>query len=119
VREALLAVQRRFGEDGAGAVLVGRDIGTVVRPDATFKLFVTATLEERARRRWRELQRRGGGAIYERVLGEMRERDARDQSRAVAPLVPADDAFVLDTTGRDADAAFAVARDHIEQVERR
>jgi CMP/dCMP kinase len=113
VRDALLAFQRRFGEGGPGAVLVGRDIGTVVRPDATHKLFVTASIEERARRRWRELQAKGDGSIYERVLEELRERDARDQSRAVSPLVPADDAFVLDTTARDAEAAFATARDHI------
>lgn len=113
VRQALLAFQRRFGEGGPGAVLAGRDIGTVVRPDASHKIFVTASLEERARRRCKELQAHGTGAIYERVLEELRERDARDRSRAIAPLVPADDAFVIDTTERDVDAAFAIACDFV------
>ncbi len=113
VREALLDLQRRFGEDGQGAVLAGRDIGTVVRPDATHKIFVTASLEERARRRCRELQARGVPSIYERVLEDLRQRDARDRSRAVAPLVPASDAFVIDTTGCDADTAFAIAREYV------
>lgn len=109
VRAALLAFQRSFGEAGSGAVLAGRDIGTVVRPDAARKLFVTASPEERAWRRFEELRRSGARPIYERVLEELRQRDERDRSRAVAPLVKADDAFVLDTTGRDADDAFRVA----------
>jgi cytidylate kinase len=110
VRTALLPFQRRFGETGPGAVLAGRDIGTVVRPDASHKIFVTASTEERARRRCKELQARGVAAIYERVLQELRQRDARDRSRAIAPLVPAKDAFVLDTTEQDIDTAFAIAR---------
>lgn len=110
VRDALLALQRRFGEDGAGAVLAGRDIGTVVRPDAGHKIFVTASPEERARRRCKELRAAGAVAIYERVLADLRQRDARDRSRVVAPLVPARDAFVIDTTDRDVEAAFAIAR---------
>lgn len=105
VRAALLDFQRRFGAE-RGAVLAGRDIGTVVRPDARRKLFVTATPEERARRRFEELRRKGLTVIYERVLEDLRQRDERDRSRAVAPLVPADDAFVLDTTGRDVEDAF-------------
>jgi CMP/dCMP kinase len=113
VRQALLAFQRCFGEDGPGAVLAGRDIGTVVRPDAGRKIFVTASLEERARRRSRELQAKGGPAIYERVLEDLRERDARDRSRAVAPLLPAGDALLIDTTDKDIDAAFAIARAHV------
>lgn len=113
VRQALLALQRRFGQDGPGAVLAGRDIATVVRPDATHKIFVTASLEERARRRCRELQARGVPSIYERVLEDLRQRDARDRSRAVAPLVPASDAFVIDTTGCDADEAFAIACEYV------
>jgi len=113
VREALLALQRRFGEDGPGAVLAGRDVGTVVRPDATCKIFVTASPEERARRRFRELQGRGVAAIYERVLEELHRRDGRDERRAVAPLKPADDAFVLDTTARDVDTALAMASDYV------
>lgn len=113
VREALLAFQRSFGGGGRGAVLVGRDIGTVVRPDAGCKIWVTASLEERARRRCKELQARGVATIYERVLEDLRQRDARDRSRAIAPLVPAHDAFVIDTTKQDVDAAFAIARAHV------
>ena len=113
VREALLAFQRSFGGGGRGAVLVGRDIGTVVRPDAGCKIYVTASLEERARRRCKELQASGVATIYERVLEDLRQRDARDRSRAIAPLVPAHDAFVIDTTKQDVDAAFAIARAHV------
>jgi cytidylate kinase len=113
VRQALLAFQRRFGGSGRGAVLVGRDIGTVVRPDAGCKIYVTASLEERARRRCKELQASGVATIYERVLEDLRQRDARDRSRAIAPLVPAHDAFVIDTTKQDVDAAFAIARAHV------
>ncbi|MDA8230813.1 MAG: (d)CMP kinase [Magnetospirillum sp.] len=112
VRAALLDFQRAFAArppGGSGAVLDGRDIGTVVCPDAPIKLFVTASLEKRAERRVKELRQRGLIAIQETVLAEMRERDTRDSSRSVAPLVPADDAFVLDTTELDADAAFAAA----------
>jgi cytidylate kinase len=113
VREALLVLQRRFGEGGPGAVLAGRDIGTVVRPDATHKVFVTASAEERARRRCKELRASGAAAIYERVLEDLRQRDTRDRSRVVAPLVPASDAFVIDTTDRDAETAFAIACDFV------
>jgi cytidylate kinase len=113
VRQALLGFQRSFGNSGRGAVLVGRDIGTVVRPDARCKIYVTASLEERARRRCKELQARGVPTIYERVLEDLRQRDARDRSRAIAPLVPAHDAFVIDTTKQDVDAAFAIARAHV------
>ncbi len=109
VRQALLAFQRRFGAGRRGAVLAGRDIGTVVRPDAARKIFVTASTEERARRRCKELQAENVPIIYERVLEDLRERDARDQSRAVAPLLPADDAFVIDTTDKDIETAFAIA----------
>jgi CMP/dCMP kinase len=113
VRRALLGFQRQFGRGGPGAVLAGRDIGTVVRPDASHKIFVTARLEERARRRCRELQALGAPAIYEDVLKTLQERDARDRSRAVAPLAPADDAFVIDTTDQDVEAAFEVARAYV------
>ncbi len=109
VRTALLTLQREFGEAGQGAVLVGRDIGTVVRPDATHKIFVTASVEQRAKRRCKQLQERGAAAIYEDVLQELCQRDARDQSRALAPLVPAKDAFVLDTTDQTIETAFAEA----------
>jgi cytidylate kinase len=109
VRETLLAFQRRFGSDGKGAVLVGRDIGTVVRPDASHKIFVTASVERRAQRRCKQLQDHGVAAIYERVLEELCQRDARDRSRAVAPLVPAEDAFILDTTDHSIEVAFETA----------
>jgi CMP/dCMP kinase len=114
VRAALLPFQRRFAATAPGAVLAGRDVGTVVCPDATFKLFVTANDGERARRRFEELQRRGERPIYAAVLEELRERDRRDADREVAPMRVAFDAWVLDTTSLDADAAFEAARRHIE-----
>jgi cytidylate kinase len=107
VRAALLAFQRRFAEQGA--VLDGRDIGTVVAPGAPVKLFVTATLAARARRRWLELQNRGAAASLASVEAEMQARDAQDAAREAAPLKAAADAVVLDTTALDADAAFARA----------
>ena len=117
VRQALLAFQRGFARNppgGAeGAVLDGRDIGTVVCPEADAKLFVTASLQARAQRRFKELRASGIDAIYELVLQDMKDRDARDSQRRTAPLVPAGDAFVLDTTALDADAAFAAALDFI------
>jgi cytidylate kinase len=113
VRAALLDFQRRFAaappDGAAGAVLDGRDIGTVVCPDADIKFFVTASVEERARRRVKELLERGEDAIYGAVLQEMQERDARDRDREVAPLKPAEDAIVIDTTDLDADAALETA----------
>ena len=118
VRTALLAFQRDFAhhppEGCRGAVLDGRDIGTVVCPDADAKLYITASLEARAERRFRELRAGGAGAIYQRVLQDMKERDARDSGRQAAPLRPADDAFMLDTTTLDADAAFAAALAYID-----
>ena len=113
VRAAMLGFQRAFGDPIRGGVLVGRDIGTVVRPDASHKIFVTASLEERAIRRCKELQASGVETIYERVLQDLRERDARDRSRAASPLVPAQDAFVIDTTMQDVEAAFAIARAYV------
>jgi cytidylate kinase len=94
-------------------VLAGRDIGTVVRPDANRKIFVTASVEERARRRCKELQALGVPIIYDEVLANLQERDARDRLRVVAPLVPASDAFVIDTTEQDIDTAFEVARAYV------
>ncbi len=114
VRSALLTLQRQFGNDQQGAVLVGRDIGTVVRPDATHKIFVTASVEQRAKRRCKQLRERGVAVIYGDVLEELCQRDARDQSRAVAPLVPAKDAFVLDTTDQTIDMAFDASVAFIE-----
>tara|TARA_R110000772_G_scaffold215694_2_gene326306 strand:- start:152729 stop:153355 length:627 start_codon:yes stop_codon:yes gene_type:complete len=119
VRAALLDFQRTFAahppEGFKGAVLDGRDIGTVVCPDADVKLFVTASDEVRARRRFKELQESDPDVIYARVLEEMRERDARDRSRAVAPLEPAEDAILLDTSALNADEVFAKALDIIKK----
>jgi len=113
VRQVLLAFQRDLAANPPagkqGAILDGRDIGTVVCPEADVKIFVTASAEARAERRLKELQGRGIEAIYANVLQDMKERDARDQARAVAPLVPAEDAHILDTTDLDADEAFEQA----------
>lgn len=114
VRAALLVFQRGFGS-ARGAVLDGRDIGTVIFPQADAKLFVTASLAERARRRWLELHAKGVAADPERVEQEMRARDAQDAARAAAPLRPAEDAIMLDTTHLDADAAFHAAMAAIRQ----
>ncbi len=107
VREALLAMQRRFAGRRPGAVLAGRDIGSVVCPDATLKLFVTASPEVRARRRFEELRSRGDAAIYEQVLQDVKERDRRDQERAIAPLSVARGAIVIDTSTLDLEASLA------------
>jgi cytidylate kinase len=109
VRANLLKFQKDFASQRSGAVLDGRDIGTVICPDAPVKLFVTATPESRAERRYRELRERGADTIKTRVLAEMAERDRRDSERAAAPLKAAPDAYLLDTSDMDADAAFAAA----------
>jgi len=113
VREALLELQRNFARrppaGRVGAVLDGRDIGTVVCPGADVKIFVTAGPEARAMRRHRELLERGEGSIYARVLQDLEERDARDSGRAAAPLKAAPDAVVIDTTDMDIDTAFEAA----------
>jgi cytidylate kinase len=116
VREALLDVQRNFARRQPGAVLDGRDIGTVVCPDADVKLFVTASDEIRAARRHKELLERGNPSIYARVLQELKERDARDSARSVAPLKPAEDAVVLDTSDLDAEEAFRTAMGLIREA---
>ena len=117
VRAALLDFQRSFAAEPPGgtrgAVLDGRDIGTMVCPDAESKLFVTASPEVRAERRYLELRERGLDAIHGRVLADMKERDARDSERTVSPLEPAKDAFLLDTSDLDADQVFAAALDFI------
>ena len=109
VRETLLDFQRRFAAQEGGAVLDGRDIGTVVCPDAALKLYVTASPAERARRRQRELTQSGQPSDFESVLADIQRRDARDQGRPSAPLRQSDDAVLLDTTDLDADAAFRAA----------
>src|SRR5213075_344905 len=109
VRAALLDRQQEFAGQPGGAVLDGRDIGTVIAPSADVKLFVTASPEVRARRRMGELMARGMPSHYEDVLADIRARDARDSSREVAPLKPAEDAVMLDTTDLDIDQAIAEA----------
>ncbi len=117
VRAVLLEFQRGFAAAPPGglmgAVFDGRDTGTVVIPDAPAKLFLTASPEVRAARRVKQLQEQGTEAIYGRVLQELNERDARDMSRNVAPLKPAEDALVIDTSHLDADGVFAAALDFI------
>jgi len=122
VRDVLLQFQRDFAAmppDGLkGAVLDGRDIGTVVCPEAEVKLYVTASADIRAERRHKELLERGESSIYARVLQDMKERDERDTNRSAAPLKPAEDAFILDTSDLDADQAFAAALAEIERTGR-
>jgi cytidylate kinase len=108
VRAALLDFQRGFGR-ARGAVLDGRDIGTVIFPDAPVKLFVTASVEARARRRWLELQSRGDAPDLADVAADLRARDEADRQRAAAPLRPADDAEMLDTTALDPEQACHAA----------
>ena len=115
VRANLLNFQKKFSSQASGAVLDGRDIGTVICPDAPVKLFVTASVETRAERRYQELQAGGADTIKPRVLAEMAERDRRDSERAAAPLRAAPDAYHLDTSDMDADAAFAAALAFIER----
>jgi len=109
VRSALRARQQDFARQDGGAVLDGRDIGTIIAPDADVKLFVTASAEVRAERRLRELEGRGMHAHYEDVLADIRARDEQDSSRDVAPLRPADDAATLDTSDLDVDGAIEAA----------
>jgi cytidylate kinase len=109
VRAALVAFQREYARRDGGAVLDGRDIGTVICPDAEVKLFVTASAECRAERRFRELVGNGQTASYDDVLDEVKRRDARDMGRDDAPLKAADDAVVIDTTALDIDAAVETA----------
>ena len=113
VREILLDTQRDFAQNPppayAGAVLDGRDIGTVVCPDATLKLYVTANVGTRAERRYKELQNKGLSVIYDAVLKDMQERDLRDTNRDIAPLKPASDAIILDTSDLTAEQALKQA----------
>jgi CMP/dCMP kinase len=106
VREEMVRQQRRIAERG-NVVMVGRDIGTVVLPHADLKIYLDASVEERARRRYNELIVRGESAIYEHVLDSMRHRDLIDSTRKVSPLMPAEDAIIVDSTGRDVDAVLS------------
>lgn len=116
VRTALVDFQRAFARRDAGAVLDGRDIGTVICPDAEAKLFVTASVEIRAERRFNELSANGQTTDYETVLADVKERDRRDSERATAPLKPADDAIVIDTSELDIEAAITAAIDAISAI---
>lgn len=118
VRAALLQFQRDFARQPGGAVLDGRDIGTVVCPDADVKIYVTATPEIRARRRFTELQGRGEPVTYPHVLEDIIERDRRDASRADSPMKPAPDATLLDTTDMGIEEAFTAALAVIERKRR-
>jgi cytidylate kinase len=113
VRRALVAQQRRVAAGGR-VVMTGRDIGTVVLPDADLKLYLDASVEERARRRWREVRARGEGTDYEAVLASMRRRDEIDSHRAVSPLCAADDAVVVDTTDLGIEEVLAEAERLVE-----
>lgn len=119
LREELVRAQRRFAQEPPGAVLDGRDIGTVVCPDADVKLYVVASAAERARRRTQELVSKGQDAEYARVLADLERRDQRDAGRAVAPLKPADDADLLDTSEMDIETAFKAAVDIVDSVHAR
>ena len=116
VRKALFEFQRRYGLTEPGAVLDGRDIGTVIFPDATVKLFITASPEERARRRYEELRMSDESVTYEVTLEELRRRDERDQSRAEAPLLPSAEAEVIDTSKLTPDEVLARASRFIDNA---
>lgn len=116
VRQALFELQRGFAGQPGGAILDGRDIGTVICPDADVKIYVTADAETRARRRWSELTAKGETLSFEQMLEQTRERDRRDTERTDAPMRPADDATLLDTSSLSIDAAVTAA---IEIVEKR
>ncbi len=116
VRAALFEVQKNFAAQPKGAILDGRDIGTVICPQADLKLFVTANSDVRAHRRYLELRKRGESIEESTVLEDIRQRDARDQSRAAAPLIKAPDAVLLETSNLDIEAAFRAALAEVERV---
>lgn len=105
VRQEMVNQQRRFGQRGS-VVMVGRDIGTVVMPDAPLKLYITASAEERARRRWQDRQDQGHRADYDVILADVKRRDAVDSNREHSPLRPAQDALIIDTTGKSIDESL-------------
>lgn len=116
VRQALFERQRTFAEQPSGAVLDGRDIGTVIAPDADVKLFITASVDARAKRRWREMQARGTKITLEEIADDLRRRDERDMRRKDAPLRVADGAYVIDTSALTIDQALAAAIDATEEA---
>ncbi len=119
VRQALFALQRKFVGQAGGAVLDGRDIGTVIAPDADVKLWVDASVEERARRRFLELSSMGEAVTEHAVLLQLKDRDARDSQRKDAPMKPADDAIWIDTTRMTPDACMAKAIEIVEAWRKR
>ena len=116
VRQALYARQRAFALQPGGAVLDGRDIGTVIAPEAEVKLFVTASVAARAERRWREMQQAGGGTTLDQIADDLRRRDARDRERAAAPLTAAPDAVLIDTSALGRAEAIAAAIEAVERI---
>ncbi len=115
VRQALFDFQRNFGLDSGSAVLDGRDIGTVIFPDADLKFYVTASPEVRAKRRLLEFEEKGLSCDYDAILADVKSRDERDMNRASAPLKPADDAIIIDTSNMDEDEVMATALKYIGQ----
>jgi CMP/dCMP kinase len=115
VRAAMVDQQRRISREQRDTVLEGRDIGTVVFPHADLKIFLTASAEERARRRTLDMERRGAGMTYEEVLADLRRRDTYDSSRSASPLVKADDAVELDTTGMTVKDVVAFVEDLVAE----
>jgi len=117
VREILIIFQRNFAnsppDDKSGSIIEGRDIGTVICPEAQHKLFITASTEVRTERRYKELQDRGEEVIRSAIMMDIIDRDTRDKSREIAPLTPADDAKVIDTSNLNADEVFAEALNYI------
>jgi len=116
VRQALYDRQRSFATQPGGAVLDGRDIGTVIVPEAQAKLFITASVEARAQRRFREMRERGAAVTLAEIAEDLRRRDDRDRNRKVAPLVPAADAMVIDTSALGKEEAIAAAIEAVEHV---
>ncbi len=116
VRQALYERQRAFATQDGGAVLDGRDIGTVIAPEADAKLFITASVEARAQRRFLEMRERGAGVNLLEIQDDLRRRDERDQNRSVAPLVPAEDAMVIDTSSLDREEAIAAAIEAVSEA---
>ncbi len=115
VRKALFERQRAFAKQGGGAVLDGRDIGTVIAPDADVKLFITASVTARAQRRFNEMEQRGVSISLSEIEADLERRDARDTGRKDAPLLAAEDAFVIDTSELGIEEAFAAALEKIAQ----
>jgi len=116
VRAVLVDAQRKFANKEPGAVLDGRDIGTVVCPEAEVKLYITASPEKRAQRRFREVEQKGSGAPYEQILADIIKRDERDMGRADSPLKPAENAHLIDTSEMSIETAFNTALSFIDEA---